>query len=190
MRAIETYTRVVRWFSKLLLYTSSVILLIMMFSTVADGFLRYLIHFPIAGVIELNEAFIVAVIFLCLSWTQIRKEHVFVELFTKNLPPRKREIVTVIGLFLGLVVFAALTYQAFMAAYEAWEIGDFRQGAVRFPLWPGKATIALGAATLCFELISEILQGMVKILSGGEDQDSSSKQGDGLCDSVLNSAAE
>jgi TRAP-type mannitol/chloroaromatic compound transport system permease small subunit len=162
----------------------------MMFSTVVDGFLRYFVRFPIAGVIELNEALIVAVIFLCLSWTQIRKEHVFVELFVKKLPPRRREIVTVIGLILALFVVAALTYQSILAAYEAWEIGDFRQGAVRFPLWPGKATIALGAATLCFQLISEILQGIVAIRSGRGDQGSLPKRGGGLADSVVKSAAE
>jgi len=190
MRALETYSRVVTRFSKLLMYFSSVILLIMMFSTVMDGFLRYFIRFPIAGVIELNEAFIVAVIFLCLSWTQVRKEHVFVELFVKKFPPRRREIVTVIGLILGLFVVAGLTYQSIMAAYEAWAIGDFRQGAVRFPLWPGKATIALGAATLGCELISEILQGIVRIRSGRWDQDSLSKRSGGLVDSVVQSGAK
>lgn len=172
MRALEAYASAVRWFSKMLLYFSSVILLIMMFSTVLDGFLRSLINFPIVGVIELNEAFIVAVIFLCLSWTQVRKEHVFVELFIKKLSPRRQEIITVVGLILAFFVIAALTYQSIMSAYEAWEIGDFRQGAVRFPLWPGKATIALGAATLCCELISEILQSIVLIRSGRLDQGS------------------
>jgi len=165
MRILELYSKIVSRLSKFWMYISSAALLIMMLSTVLDGSLRYLFNLPIAGVIELNEVLIVVIIFLGLSWTQIKGGHVSVELFIKRLPRKHQEIVMVMTLSLALVIFAALTFESSLAAYDAWASGDFRQGAVRFALWPGKATVALGTLTLCLQLIADILKGIVGIRS-------------------------
>lgn len=71
-------------------------LALMMFLTGTDVTLRYIFNRPIAGAYELTELMMVILVFWGLSYTQLEKGHVAIELVFSRLPKTAQAIVDII----------------------------------------------------------------------------------------------
>ena len=134
-------------------YGANLAIFIIMVVTVADVFMRYIFNSPVRGAYELSETMMVGAVFLALAYTQKQKGHVSVQIFSSRLPAKAQTLLATIILFLSFGVFVLITWQGGRMAWEALIIGDYTEGTVEWPLWPGRAVVAVGAGLLCLRLM-------------------------------------
>jgi len=121
---------------------------------------RFLFHKPVMGAYELGETFMVGMVFLGLSYTQMIGGNVTVETFIRILNPRIRAALSLLACIVGLIVFGLMTYSSGNLAWTAFTHKRVAQGVLRLPLYPSKFLVTIGAATLTLyfliKLVNEI----------------------------------
>ena len=100
---------------------------------------------------ELTEALMVASIFLALALSQREGKQIRVELLTERMGPRGRAILDMLAEFLSCVVYAVIAWYGCKEAATSWQISELTAGLVRFPLWPSKLALGLGAALMAVQ---------------------------------------
>ena len=106
---------------------------------------------PLQGAYELTEALMVASIFLALALSQREGKQIRVELLTERMGPRGRAILDMLAEFLSCVVYAVIAWYGCKEAATSWQISELTSGLVRFPLWPSKLALGLGAALMAIQ---------------------------------------
>lgn len=142
----------------------SMILIGMMLLVTSDVIARFLFNRPIHGVTEITEFMMVGLLYFTLAHTQARKAHINVEILTSRLSPRARLVPEVITYFLGLLVFALITWQGVKSAADAWKIQEVTFGLIELPLFPAKVLVPIGSFVLCLRFILDILEGLKSLL--------------------------
>ncbi|RAI01744.1 hypothetical protein DLJ53_10070 [Acuticoccus sediminis] len=127
-------------------------LLAMMVMTVGSSLGRFLFSAPIPDMEAIAEMLLVAVVFLPLAYTQARREHVEVTLFTDPFPLRLRRVVIVAGWLVGLFGFAVLAYAMAKGALRAHATGDAYLGVNKILTWPARAVAVVGLVALLLRL--------------------------------------
>lgn len=148
----------------LLAWVSASIVLIMMLVTTSDVILRYLFNRPIAGAYELQEFLLVGVVFLSAAYIQAIKKHIIVDVFTVHLPMKTQAVVGFLGNVIFLFIFAIITWQSGLIAWEAWVIKDHTMGLIEYPLWPAKWMLTVGTFALCLRLVSDISRDLHRLM--------------------------
>jgi len=117
--------------------------------------------YPIPGVVEFAILDLGIIVFLALGFTQYNRGHVRVDIFIKKLKGRVREIVEAVALLLGLIAIAVMCWQAVLVGIEAWSVGEYAPGIVRFPVWPGKILVSVGLFFLALRVVVQIIEHMI-----------------------------
>lgn len=130
----------------------------MVIITILDVTSRHLLKQPIAGVIELNEVLMVAVVFLGLGFAQKEGAHIRAELFISRLSKRQRKRFDVFALMISLLFWTILLVQSLSKAWDSFLTKEYREGLIKFPIWPARWALAFGIGLLCFQLVREIYQ--------------------------------
>lgn len=125
---------------------------IMVIITILDVLSRHLLHRPVPGVIELNEVLMVGIVFLGLGMAQKEKSHIRAELFVSRLPPRLRRLFDLLALVFSTCFWAILLTQALPRAWGSYLTGEYREGLIKFPIWPARWALAIGILILCLQL--------------------------------------
>jgi TRAP-type C4-dicarboxylate transport system permease small subunit len=154
---IETFIRYVA-------VGGSVALVIAVLAVSADIFGR-LIRVPVIGVEELNTLLIIACVYLGIAFTQTRKKHVTVTVFTDRLPKMPRLILNNILLFISLGFLVLFCYKSLSEAYRSYLIDEYVHGTVQFIIWPAKFIITFGLALISLQIIIDITRGIAEIIS-------------------------
>ena len=107
----------------------------------------------------------ISAVFLPMAYIEKLDGHLKVNLISRYLPKIVREIlVNVVGPVLGIISIAALTWQSWEIASQAFQTGDtWGSGAVRVPTWPARMTVPIGAGLLCLVLIAKVLHYLVTL---------------------------
>jgi TRAP-type C4-dicarboxylate transport system permease small subunit len=124
---------------------------------------RFLFNRPIHGVTEITEFFMVSLLYFTLPYTQALKAHINVEIFTLHYSPRNRLVSGVLTYFLGLFVFALITWQGIKSAADAWKIQEVTFGLLELPLFPAKILVPIGSFFLCSRFVLDIVEGLRKL---------------------------
>ncbi|MFH2133172.1 MAG: TRAP transporter small permease [bacterium] len=153
--------------------TSAVIVFVMMFPITLDVILRYVFNKPLHGTYQLAEFMMVGAVYLSIAYVQAHREHIKLEVATNRLSPRMQMLLDIIGHWVGIGIFAIITWQAGKAAWETWRIGDYTMGIVEWPLWPAKTAVAFGCGLLVLQLLADSIHDTARLvgLSGDPDQD-------------------
>lgn len=158
MRAIET------WIRRVTVAVGSVVLCLMMLQVVVDVFLRSLAGAGFPATPDLvSKYYMVAVSFLPLAVTEVKRRHIEATIFTEKLAGRAKEAVFLLGFLLGTLVFALLLWGTASEALSQTARGTYVEaGVVRFPTWPSYwiLPVSFGLMTLMMILRS------VQVLSG------------------------
>lgn len=117
---------------------------LMMFATGADVVQRGLTGRSLAGVQEVTESLIVAVVWLGFAWAQMTREHVSVNLMTQRLGRRAAAVARLAGQGFVLVLASWMTWRTGVSAWESFVTGEVRFGLLQVPMWPARAAIPLG----------------------------------------------
>lgn len=129
--------------------------------TVLDVFSRHALAKPIPGVIELNEVLLVCVVYLGLGLSQKDGAQIRAELFISHLAPSIRKIFDVFSAIVAFAFWAAVLVQSATKAWSSFVIGEYREGLLKFPVWPARWALAIGTFLICLQLLSDMKRSFV-----------------------------
>jgi TRAP-type C4-dicarboxylate transport system permease small subunit len=123
---------------------------------------RKIFNQPVMGSVEISQALLVICIMLGMPYAQSNGVHLRVTLIIGYAPRRIGEVLYGLAALAGCAVFAVLTWSGYSFALRAWNVGEEVWGAsVRFPLWPVKAMIPLGAGLLSLQFMLDAVRVLV-----------------------------
>ncbi len=131
--------------------------LFMVAITVLDVLARHAIGRPVPGVIEFNEVLMVCVVFLGLGLSQKDRAQIRAELFISRLSPKLRKGFDVFALVIAWCFWTLLSFQAVSRGWESFVMGEYREGLLKFPMWPARWALALGMILMSIQLIRDIV---------------------------------
>jgi TRAP-type C4-dicarboxylate transport system permease small subunit len=141
-------------------------MLISMFLGVADVVGTQILNVPVPGPRELTESTMVVIVFGALTYAQIRRAHIRVELIYLRTPPRMQAALDVLADLCGIVFFGLLLWQAINEAIYSWQIDEATVGLIRFPLYPARFVLAAGTALLVAQLVLDMFVDVPRIVTG------------------------
>lgn len=142
-----------------------VFLALMMFLTAADVIGRYVFNKPLTGALELTEFMMAVVVAFGLSYTQVKKGHVSVDVVTSKLPQRAKAVINSITCLLFLCLFALISWRLILYAGNLGAEG-YTSSALKIPMSPFVYLVALGSTILCLVLITDLLGYLAEVTKG------------------------
>lgn len=122
--------------------------LLMMLLGGLDVLATSVLNQPVPGAYELIETMMVASIFLALALSQAEGRQIRVELITERLSLRSRGLLQAMADLCSLFVYGLIAWYGTQAAWSSTLMGEFSSGIVKFPQWPAKIALALGAVLM------------------------------------------
>ena len=146
-------------------------MLMSMFLGVADVAGTELAGKPVPGAKEVTESTMVLIVFGALTYAQIRRSHIRVELLYTRMGPRVRAGMDLVAHGFALLFFGLMCWQGVLEAGFSIDFGESTDGLIRFPLWPARIVLALGAGLVCVQLVLDMIEDALRIRSGEEPPD-------------------
>lgn len=137
--------------------------LIMVFLTVSDVLLRYLLNSPILGSYELSEYMLVVLVFSSLPYTERMNKHVKVDAFLSHFSKRSQCIIEVVTDSLGIAVLYLCAWENLKLGYRKWSLGEIT-GALPIPTFPMHLIISAGTILFGIALGVHLLQSIEETL--------------------------
>lgn len=124
-----------------------------------DVVLRYVFHAPTLWAFDLTKH-LYGFYFIMLGGYALRHQaHVRVDLVTGVLKPGLRRIVELLGYPIFFFPFAGVfAYHSYIFAARAWSQGETTYGAIQLPVYPVKIAMAIAAALLLIQGVSEFIK--------------------------------
>lgn len=120
---------------------------------------RKVLNMPLMGMVELSQALLVFCIILGMPLAQHTGSHLRVNILVALLPRQVQMTLFVLAMLAGAAVFALMAYSSYFFALRAYRIGEEVWGAAfRFPLYPVKAAIPVGAALLSIQFALDAIR--------------------------------
>ena len=141
-------------------------MLLSMFLGVADVVGTQVLHVPVPGPLEITESTMVVIVFGALTYAQIRRAHIRVEILYTRMGPRVQAALDVLAGLCGLVFFGLLLWQAWLEAAYSLQIGEATDGLIRFPLYPARIVLAAGTGLLVLRLALDVIMDIPRIITG------------------------
>ena len=123
---------------------------------------------PVPGATELTESTMVLIVFGALTYTQIRRSHIRVELLYMRAGARGQAAMDVFASLMALLFFSLLLWQAVNEALFSIGIDEATVGLIRMPLWPARIVLAAGTGLLILQLLLDLVVDFDRLLRGGE----------------------
>ena len=123
---------------------------------------------PVPGATEITESTMVLIVFGALTYTQIRRSHIRVELIYMRAGARGQAAMDVFASLMALLFFSLLLWQAMNEALFSIQIDEATFGLVRMPLWPARIVLAAGTALLILQLLLDLVVDLDRLIKGGE----------------------
>ena len=148
---------------KLLIGVASLALLVLTGLTTADALGRYLFNSPIPGTGELIEDyFMIALIFLPLSYSFMQEGHVHVTMLERFFPGRVKFLIGKFNLILSFALFALIAVAGWRGFAEAWRIDEISTSSIGYPMWPCYVMVPVGCGLLCLRIAQVFFGGAKK----------------------------
>ena len=138
-----------------------VCLVLMMLHIVLDVALKYLFNAPIEGTLEIVAFYyMVGVVFLPLAMTELRHEHINVDLVVQMLPRRIASYVYVFGCLVAVVFFVMLAYQTFLDAWHAFSVAEVMMGSIYVTIWPARWILPAGFTVIALAIVVHAIRAL------------------------------
>jgi TRAP-type C4-dicarboxylate transport system permease small subunit len=153
---------------KLLHIIGYIVLFALMFLTVGDVIGRKLsgsISFfnPIPGTFELTEFALIIIVFASLGYTQVRGEHISIDVITSRFPKRGQAVLDSFMSLVGLVMFGLVAWQGTVYAGRLSE-GNNVSGVLSIPQSPFALIVAAGSIIYCLAMLVDFLRNLTKVV--------------------------
>ena len=149
-----------------LLLLGTVGMLVSMMLGVADVVGTKFLDWPVPGTLDVTESTMVLIVFGALAYTQERRGHIRVELLYGHVGPRGKSFMEVVTHVVAFAFFALLAWQGIGELRYSWGIREATMGTVRFPLYPARFLLVLGALLLLLRLAIDIVEDLGRLWRG------------------------
>lgn len=160
----RAFFTIYHWYGKLLLafaIVAGLATFAIMWIIDINAFSRRLFNAPLPAGVELTQSLLPAVILLPFGYALLTRQHVNTVVLTSRLSPTFRRVLHVFWMLVGFVLFAAVTYGSFQYAMRSYNMNEQVWGAtIRFPLWPSKFAVSLGAVLICIQFLLEAIRSL------------------------------
>ena len=136
------------------------------FLGVADVVGTQVLNVPVPGPRELTESTMVLIVFGALTFAQIRRAHIRVEIAYPAVGPRFRAVMDVVTDVAAIIFFSLIAWQGLLEAQYSMKIGEATSGLIRFPLWPARFTLVAGASLIILRLVLDLIIDCGRVRSG------------------------
>lgn len=137
---------------------ASLCVVVLMLFIAVDVLSRALFAAPIAGVVELAEMSIVAIVWMQFAYTLRSNQHLRSNLLFGRLPRGARRAIYFCNCLLGVAVFGMIAWFGFHNAVETYNSGVFEgEHPMRIPVWPVWAILTLGAGLMTLEYLRQAI---------------------------------
>jgi TRAP-type C4-dicarboxylate transport system permease small subunit len=159
---MDKFEKILMSVSNGMCWVSGGILVIMMILTVINVVARPFNLAPV-GIPEMIGYGMVIVVCFGFAYNAILKGNVAVDMLFNLVPKRLGAFITVIMDLLGLGLFAFITWQGAVTAWEEYEIGDLSP-VLSFPVTPFRACLVFGFGMLCIVVLLDLLKSIVGVI--------------------------
>lgn len=128
----------------------------MMLLTCLDTGMRWFTGRSVAGVQEIVEQLMVAVVFLGMAYALRRGDHVAVKIVTDALPVRLAAALRLAGMAAMIFVVAWMTWRTGSQAWRSFLAGEVRFGLLQVPVWPARVAIPLGLGVMLLQALPAV----------------------------------
>jgi len=149
-----------------LLLLGTVGMILSMVLGVADVVGTKFLDWPVPGTLEVTESTMVLIVFGALAYTQERRGHIRVELLYGHAGPRGQSFMELVTHVVAFAFFALVAWQGLGELQYSWEIKEATMGTVRFPLYPARFLLVLGAVLLLARLAIDIVGDLGRVWRG------------------------
>lgn len=175
---MRTVPRPLHIAAQALVIVAGLLLIGIMFLTVADVIGRASVNASILGTVEISQLALVGIAYLGLAAAELDDRHVSVDLVEMNVSHRVRIVFAWIRTVLFAVVGLILTWGLWMSLTSALDRGEVTNGILRLSTWPVKATLLAGFALFLvvafWRAINEVLDFRDGVIA---DHDQAREQG-------------
>ena len=130
---------------------AGVVLVALMFMTVADVVGRYFFNHPINGVFDLTHFAVLIMTFLSFAYCGYRGAHVVIALLYDRIPASAQFVVRRLSNAAGAVLFAVIAWRSVVQSVD---VQDFQEASqlLLIPYWPFYYLVAFGSALFALVL--------------------------------------
>lgn len=111
----------------------------------------------------------VATIVFPLAAATRKRDHISVELFTKNASARTLRFLLMLGSLIGLLAMSPLIYAGWLELEHVLARQSVFFGDLMLPKWPGRALFLLGMAFLWVRLLALFISDLKKLRENSEE---------------------
>lgn len=113
---------------------------------------------PLSGILSLSVFIFVAAVYVSLAYTQVRNNHVAVDLFISRLSSKHRLVMKSVTTFLSFVACFFLFWATWSYAWDSLIIGERMDGEPYYPIYPVKICIAIGVTIFFLQMIADFVK--------------------------------
>ncbi|WP_339948063.1 TRAP transporter small permease [uncultured Albimonas sp.] len=149
--------RLLGWIVQGATWLAAAAAVLMMVHISVDVISKYVFRTPLPGTIAIvSNYYMVLVAFLPLAFAERRNGHIGVEVLTTRFPPHAQRALNIVSLLFCAAVFGALTWQSWIEAGRALQIGAFEiEFDVKLLTWPARYLLPLGAGLMTAALLAK-----------------------------------
>lgn len=159
----NVYQRTVNRLVKVMYYIAGSAIIGMMLITCADVALRYF-RMPILGTYEIVSFLGAIAISFAIAHTSVERGHVAVSFVVDKLPEKVRAGIRAVTGFIGLALFATISWQSCLYANELWASGELSP-TIKLPFYPIVYGISFATGTVCLVILVDFANDIGKVFS-------------------------
>lgn len=144
------------------------VLLMCLYVTI-DVIGRYTMNNPLPASFELPVILMVFIVFWSISYVQARGGHMRLEFLWRRFSPRGQDILDIVTAFIGLFIFAIITWQVWIWTKEALISNEQMEGVWGIPYFPARLGLTIGAFCLCLQYVIDIAKHGIHLFSIGKE---------------------
>lgn len=158
----NTYQRFVHGLVLIMRFVSEIGVMVMLFLTCADIVLRFL-GMPIRGVYDVVSFLGAVVVSFAIAHTSMENGHVAVSFVVDRFPKRLQAGFRSVINFLGLGLFAVISWQFFLYAKNLQAAGEMSP-TITLPYYPIVYGMSFATGTVCLVLFAVFAENLAEVL--------------------------
>lgn len=151
------FDRIIRILVTVAFSIAAAAMLVMMVIGSADVVGTFFFNSPVTAALEMQEVLLAMAIFLALAHAQSRQEHICVDIITERLSAPIRRVLNLVVLFASMTVFAVIAWRTWVLATASWDMRETANAIFRFPIYPGKFLVSIGAGIAALECLRQAI---------------------------------
>ena len=141
----------------------SILILFAMFLTVADVIGRRFLNQPVPGSYEISAMTLVIVVFSTVTYCQLLKGHVSIDILVSRLDQKKQDIINIFVYVIFLIIIGILTWQLYIYAVETFFKNEV-SGTILLPVYPFVFIAAIGCTLLALVVLMHLSMFLLKMV--------------------------